>query len=43
MLGAFAAHAGIKLLEAWLSIHKGCFMSDSFFVMKLDKDHDKTS
>ena len=29
-----AAGMGIKLLEVCLSIHKGCFMSDSF-VMKL--------
>ena len=30
-----AAHTGIKLLEVRLSTHKGCFMSDSSFVVKL--------
>ena len=33
--GASAARMGIKLLEVCLSIHKGCFMSDSSFVVKL--------
>ena len=33
--GASAARVGIKLLEVCLSIHKGCFMSDSSFVVKL--------
>ena len=33
--GAFAARMGIKLLEVCLSIHKGCFISDSSFVVKL--------
>ena len=27
--------AGIKLLEVCFSIHKGCFISDSSFVVKL--------
>ena len=30
--GASAARMDIKLLEVCLSIHKGCFMSDSFVV-----------
>ena len=34
-LGASGCMHGIKLLEVCLSTHKGWFMSDSFFVVKL--------
>ena len=34
VLGPSATRAGIKLLEACLSTHKGFFMSISFFVVK---------